>query len=53
MWSNLLQARFVRSKRCEDIMEALMECWVSRNGVFDSTLRQQRRVLWVRVAQDD
>ena len=37
-WSKLLQARVVKSKRSEDIIAALLECWVAHYGVFQATV---------------
>ena len=38
MWSKLLQARLVRSKRCEEITAAIMDCWVAVYGAFERTI---------------
>ena len=38
MWSKLLQARFVKSKRSADIVAALLECWISVYGSFSRTI---------------
>ena len=38
MWSKLIQARFVKSKRSEDIIEALLKMWISVYGCFDRTI---------------
>ena len=38
VWSKLMQARVVRSKKSEHIVEALLECWVAPYGVFQATI---------------
>ena len=38
IWSKFMQARIVRSKKSEDILVALFECWISVFGVFKATL---------------
>ena len=35
MWSKLIQGRFVKSKRPEDIIEALLKMWICPFGCFD------------------
>ena len=37
-WSKLIQARVVKSKRTEDIISALLECWIAHYGVFRATV---------------
>ena len=37
-WSKLIQARVVRSKKSEDIISALLECWIAHYGVFRATV---------------
>ena len=38
MWSKLIQARLVKSKRSEEISAAIMECWVAVYGAFERTI---------------
>ena len=38
MWSKLIQARFVPSKKSEHIVAALLECWLSVYGSFDRSI---------------
>ena len=38
MWSKLLQARLVKSKRSEEIVGAILDCWVSVYGAFERTI---------------
>ena len=38
MWSKLIAARFVPSKKSSDIIEALLECWVSVYGSFQRSI---------------
>ena len=38
MWSRLMQGAYVKSKKPEDIIAALMDCWISKYGVFDRTV---------------
>ena len=38
MWSKLIQAKFVKSKRPEDIVEALLQIWIAPFGCFDRTI---------------
>ena len=38
IWSKLLQARIVKSKKSEEVVAAIMECWVAVFGSFESTL---------------
>ena len=37
-WSKLIQARVVKSKKSEDIITALLECWVAHYGCFRATV---------------
>ena len=38
IWSKFMQARIVKSKKAEDILVALFECWISVFGAFKATL---------------
>ena len=38
MWSKLIQARLVKSKKSEEITAAIMECWVAVYGAFERTI---------------
>ena len=38
MWSKMIQAKFVNSKRPEDIIEALLTMWVAPYGCMDRTI---------------
>ena len=38
MWSKLIMARFVKSKKSEDIIAALLEGWIAVYGCFDRTI---------------
>ena len=37
-WSKLMQARIVKSKKSEDVVSALLECWISHYGTFSATV---------------
>ena len=38
MWSKLIQARLLKTKRCEEVTAAIMECWVAVYGAFERTI---------------
>ena len=38
MWSKLIQARLVKSKKSEEISAAIMSCWVAVYGAFERTI---------------
>ena len=37
-WSKFMQGRIVKSKKPEDIVTAVLECWISHYGCFQATL---------------
>ena len=38
MWSKLIQARLLKTKKCEEVTAAIMDCWVSVYGAFERTI---------------